>query len=70
LKGVPEAVILIDVRRGRGNERTQERDPVCGMRLDPSHVVAPTRWKDQPYAFCSRDSAEMFDVAPEWYATT
>src|SRR5207245_5330277 len=37
LKGVPDAVRLVDVGLAARTARAQERDPVCGMGLDPAH---------------------------------
>jgi class 3 adenylate cyclase/YHS domain-containing protein len=68
LKGVPEAVTLVDVRSAGRTSRAQERDPVCGMGLDHAHVMAVIDWQDQSYSFCSQDCADLFSATPERYA--
>ena len=46
----------------------QERDPVCGMRLDPGRVVAERRSGERRYFFCSTACAARFDAEPKRYA--
>jgi len=70
LKGVPDPVPLVDVRRSRASEPGREQDPVCGMHLDPSDVTAVTRWNGRSYAFCSEDCAQIFAAAPSRYTST
>jgi class 3 adenylate cyclase len=68
LKGLSEPVGLIDVRPAGRAGHAYERDPVCGMRLDPSDVTTVTRWRDKSYPFCSQDCARLFAEAPHRYA--
>jgi Cu+-exporting ATPase len=44
-----------------------ERDPVCGMRVDPARAAAKVERGGTTYAFCCRDCAEKFTAAPEKY---
>ncbi len=45
----------------------QERDPVCGMRLDPQRAAAERRAGEKQYFFCSTACAARFDAEPERY---
>jgi adenylate cyclase len=69
LKGVTDPVTLIDVRATARVDRSQERDPVCGMLLAPADVQTVTRWNGRAYVFCSQDCAQLFAAAPDRYAT-
>jgi class 3 adenylate cyclase/YHS domain-containing protein len=70
LKGLPEPVHLMDVRReGRAESADRlEADPVCGMQLTPSDVATVTQWQGRSYSFCSQECAELFSSSPERYA--
>ena len=68
LKGIVDPVDLIDVRPKGDVGRPRQRDPVCGMRLDPGDVATVTRWQGRSYSFCSQECAQIFADAPERYA--
>lgn len=68
LKGIADPVNLIDVRPKGDVGRQHQRDPVCGMRLEPADVATVTRWQGTSYSFCSQECAEIFADAPERYA--
>lgn len=55
-------VFSVEVKPG------QERDPVCGMLLDPQRAVAERRAGEKRYLFCSTGCAVRFDAEPERYA--
>ena len=44
-----------------------QRDPVCGMMVDPRHPPAKTDYKGKTYYFCSREDKERFDKNPAKY---
>lgn len=46
----------------RGQTGGRERDPVCGMLLDPSTAAASRVVGEQRYVFCSLGCAEQFDA--------
>lgn len=69
LKGIADPVRLIDVRRTAGAGQHYEWDPVCGMRLDPLHVLTVSAWRGGSYSFCSPECARLFAAAPERYAS-
>ncbi len=46
---------------------SQERDPVCGMGLDPQRSVAERQRGGKRYLFCSTACAARFDAEPERY---
>src|SRR5262249_20028792 len=42
-------------------------DPVCGMRVDPSHAAATARYEETTYYFCSSACRENFERSPSDY---
>ncbi len=42
-----------------------ERDPVCGMSVDPLRAAAQVEHDDKNYFFCGKGCAEKFRAAPE-----
>ena len=40
-----------------------ERDPVCGMNVEPAKAAATRRLVGKTYYFCARGCAERFDRA-------
>lgn len=48
-------------------EVSMERDPVCGMRVDPARAAAKVERNGVTYFFCSRGCTERFTAAAEKY---
>ena len=44
-----------------------ERDPVCGMLVDPKETVAARDYQGTTYYFCSPNCVAKFDQAPQRY---
>jgi Cu+-exporting ATPase len=44
-----------------------ERDPVCGMKVEPANAAATRQLAGKTYYFCARGCAERFDRAPEQF---
>lgn len=44
-----------------------EKDPVCGMRVDPKHAAGKSEYLGKTYYFCSTDCKQAFDEEPEIY---
>jgi Cu+-exporting ATPase len=44
-----------------------ERDPVCGMNVDPAKAAASVAFDDKLYHFCSKGCAEKFKADPRKY---
>src|ERR1700687_543581 len=44
-----------------------ERDPVCGMSVDPNQAAAKVEHGGKPYYFCAPGCAKRFQQAPEKY---
>jgi trehalose synthase len=44
----------------------EERDPVCGMRVDPL-VALEYVYGGESYHFCSESCREQFKVTPEYF---
>ncbi|MGH9714314.1 MAG: heavy metal translocating P-type ATPase [Candidatus Acidiferrales bacterium] len=49
------------------NKETTERDPVCGMAVDPARAKATVEHAAKTYYFCCAGCAEKFRAAPEKY---
>ena len=45
-----------------------EKDPVCGMTVDPKNVTLSTHYKGKTFHFCSKMCKAMFEREPEKYA--
>src|SRR5215208_6146088 len=44
----------------------EERDPVCGMRVDP-HKALQYQYRSESYHFCSESCREQFKATPEYF---
>ena len=45
-----------------------ERDPVCGMDVEPTATALTSDYGGQTYYFCSETCKQQFDEAPAQYA--
>ena len=45
-----------------------ERDPVCGMQVDPQSAAVTFEWKGTTYYFCSAGCRRRFEGDPARYA--
>jgi Cu+-exporting ATPase len=52
------------------SEQTIERDPVCGMSVDPQRAKATVERSGKTYYFCCAGCADRFRAAPEKYLDT
>jgi len=50
-----------------GMEKSMERDPVCGMTVDPEKANAKVEHAGKTYCFCSGGCAQKFEREPEKY---
>src|SRR5690348_6624651 len=48
-------------------QKVMERDPVCGMRVDPASARAKVEHGGKTYFFCCTGCAKKFEAAPEQY---
>ncbi len=44
-----------------------EKDPVCGMMVEPDSAAAKVEYEGKTYYFCSVDCKEEFEEDPESY---
>ncbi len=44
-----------------------EKDPVCGMEVDPKTAVAKSTYQGKTYYFCSPGCKRDFDKEPQKY---
>jgi YHS domain-containing protein len=49
-------------------QQAEERDPVCGMKVDPSKAAASVDHQGLTVYFCSQGCAAKYRVSPEKYA--
>src|ERR1700735_354225 len=47
--------------------KTMEKDPVCGMTVDPDRAAAQSARDGKTFYFCSKGCAAKFAAAPEKY---
>ena len=46
----------------------KEKDPVCGMLVDPGEAAGPRSFDGKTFYFCSPDCLAKFDKSPQHYA--
>lgn len=44
-----------------------ERDPVCGMDVNPNDAPAQSNYRGRAYYFCSTDCQAKFEREPQFY---
>jgi len=44
-----------------------ERDPVCGMQVDPAEAAGSSQYNGTTYYFCSPGCKQKFDRDPQQY---
>jgi Cu+-exporting ATPase len=45
-----------------------EKDPICGMQVDPTKAAGKSEHQAKTYYFCSSGCKHKFDQTPEKYA--
>jgi YHS domain-containing protein len=50
--------------------RGEERDPVCGMRVESKEKAPSYEYAGHAYHFCSESCREQFRAAPEYFLRT
>src|SRR5580704_461929 len=53
--------------RKMAEQKIMERDPVCGMQVDPAAARAKSEYGGRTYFFCCAGCAKKFEAAPEQY---
>jgi class 3 adenylate cyclase/YHS domain-containing protein len=64
LKGLPEPIRLVQVRRHQRQRADRETDPVCGLLLHPNEVATRATWQGVSYAFCCEICEQAFTENP------
>jgi Cu+-exporting ATPase len=44
-----------------------EKDPVCGMSIDPQKAAGKSEYQGKTFYFCSADCKQAFDKEPQRY---
>ena len=52
---------------GENDEKKLEKDPVCGMNVDPKNAAGKLEYNETAYYFCSTHCKTKFDVDPDSY---
>ncbi|MCC6208893.1 MAG: YHS domain-containing protein [Gammaproteobacteria bacterium] len=47
-----------------------EKDPVCGMLVDPKQAAGQRQYQEKTYYLCSPACLDRFDQAPQRYVPT
>ena len=45
-----------------------EKDPVCGMQVDPNKAAGTSEYQGKTYYFCNPGCKRKFETNPEQYA--
>jgi YHS domain-containing protein len=45
-----------------------QKDPVCGMQVDPQKAAGKSEYEGKTYYFCSAGCKKKFDASPAQYA--
>jgi adenylate cyclase len=64
LKGIPDPICLVDVRRLVPKRSNRETDPVCGMLLHSDDVAGQITWQGTLFRFCSEICKRAFMEDP------
>jgi adenylate cyclase len=64
LKGIPDPIRLVEVRRHNPEASKRETDPVCGMLLHPGDVARRATWQGRSFVFCSELCRDAFIEDP------
>jgi adenylate cyclase len=67
LKGIPEPICLVEVRRRSAERSNLEIDLVCGMRLHPEDVATRVTLRETTFAFCSEICKNAFVDNPDLF---
>jgi adenylate cyclase len=70
LKGIPDPIRLIDVRRRDPERADRETDPVCGLLLHRDDVATWSTWRGTTYAFCCEVCEQSFVENPARFVET
>jgi class 3 adenylate cyclase/YHS domain-containing protein len=65
LKGIPDPIRLVEVRRRDPEHSDRETDPVCGLQLLPNDVATRTTWRGTTFAFCCDICQRAFVENPD-----
>jgi adenylate cyclase len=64
LKGIPDPICLVEVRRLSPERSDREADPVCGLLLQPDDVASRVTWQGRTFAFCCDMCKHAFEDNP------
>jgi Cu+-exporting ATPase len=61
--------VAVEVGGRQPKEESMERDPVCGMDVDPASAAGTEEYEGKTYYFCSQSCLERFRAEPQRYAS-
>jgi Cu+-exporting ATPase len=50
------------------NGSSKQKDPVCGMTVDPANTAFKAHYHNKQYCFCSKKCMDAFNKDPEKHA--
>jgi P-type Cu+ transporter len=59
----------MDMNKG-GKMGVMEKDPVCGMDVDPKTAKEKSDYRGKTYYFCGHEDKMKFDKEPQKYASS
>ncbi len=62
----PEKFVELDTEEAKNKSKT-EKDPVCGMNVDPQNATGESEFNETSYYFCSTHCKTKFDSDPDSY---
>jgi YHS domain-containing protein len=67
MKTILFAFLMAGVSLADNAPKTEVKDPVCSMTVEPKTAAGKTTYKGKTYYFCSKEDKETFLKSPEKY---
>ena len=67
MKPILFALLMAGVSLADNAPKTETKDPVCSMTVDPKTAADKTTYKGKTYYFCSKEDKATFTKSPEKY---
>jgi YHS domain-containing protein len=70
MKTIAFAFLLAGLSLADNPPKTETKDPVCTMTVDPKTAADKATYKGKTYYFCSKEDKATFMKSPEKYVKT
>lgn len=67
MKTIVFALMMAGVSLADNAPKTEVKDPVCSMTVEPKTAAAKATYKGKTYYFCSKEDSDTFLKSPEKY---